>query len=123
MNLEQVFMRLKDYGLKIKKKKCEFFKESVHYLGYVINSDGLHTSKEKVNAILSAPAPTNLQQLRSFLGLLNYYGRFLPMLSTVIRPLNHLLSKDTTWKWTPNCDYAFKQAKELLASSNCINSL
>ena len=111
MNLEQVFMRLKDYGLKIKKKKCEFFKESVHYLGHVINSDGLHTSKEKVNAILAAPVPTNLQQLRSFLGLLNYYGRFLPMLSTVIQPLNHLLSKDTTWKWTPNCDYAFKQAK------------
>ena len=120
MNLEQVFMRLKDYGLKIKKKKCEFFKESVHYLGHVINSDGLHTSKEKVNAILAAPVPTNLQQLRSFLGLLNYYGRFLPMLSTVIQPLNHLLSKDTTWKWTPNCDYAFKQAKELLASSNVL---
>ena len=56
-NLDQVLQRLSDYGLRVKKKKCEFFKESVEYLGHVIDKNGLHTSPDKVEAVLKAHPP------------------------------------------------------------------
>ena len=69
--LEQVLRRLKEYGLRVKQKKCEFLKESVEYLGHKVDSEGLHTLPSKVSAIMEAPEPRNVQELRSFLGLLN----------------------------------------------------
>ncbi|XP_046565949.1 uncharacterized protein K02A2.6-like [Haliotis rubra] len=75
---------------------------------------------DKVNAVLNAPAPENVSQLRSFLGLLNYYNRFLPNLSMVIRPLNRLLEKGTEWEWSESADTAFKKAKTLLLSADVL---
>ena len=116
-NLDQVMDRLSKYGIHVNLKKCEFFKSSVSYLGHIIDSSGLHTNPEKVSAVLDAPIPENIQQLRSFLGMINYYGRFLPMLSTVLRPLNQLLSNQKKWKWTAECNRSFCEAKKLLVSS------
>ena len=90
-NLEEVLHRLEQNKLRIKKSKCEFFKNSVQYLGHSVDAQGLHTLLSKVEAILKAPDPKNLQQLRSFLGLLNYYGKFIPNLPSIVYPLNHLL--------------------------------
>ena len=89
--------RLEHNNLRIKKSKCEFFKDSVEYLGHSVDAQGLHTLPSKVEAILKAPDPRNLQQLRSFLGLLNYYGKFIPNLASIVHPLNHLLQKDAKW--------------------------
>ena len=119
-NLDQVLQRLSDYGLRVKKKKCEFFKESVEYLGHVIDKNGLHMSPDKVEAVLKAPPPVDVSQLRSFLGMLNYYGKFISNLSTVIHPLNQLLSNKVEWEWTVQCQEAFVRAKELLASSKVL---
>ena len=99
---------------------CEFFKESVEYLGHVIHKNGLHTSPDKVEAVLKAPPPVDVSQLRSFLGMLNYYGKFISNLSTVIHPLNQLLSHKVEWEWTVQCQEAFIRAKELLASSEVL---
>ena len=92
-NLEEVFRRLKERGLRLKKSKCSFMKPSVQYLGYLVD-EGIHTSPEKVSGIVEAPRPANQQQLRAFLGLVNYYGKFLPSLSTTTYPLNCLLHKN-----------------------------
>ena len=83
----------------------------VHYLGYRINADGLHTTEEKVKAIRDAPQPQN-QQLRSFLGLVNYYGKFIPGLSTTTQLLRHKVR----WEWSKDCQKAFQKLNEQLIS-------
>ena len=66
-------------------------KESVQYLGCVVDAQGLHAAPDKIRAITDAPSPKNQQQLRAFLGLVNYYGKFLSSLSTTTHLLNQLL--------------------------------
>ena len=80
-HLIEVLRRLQKAGMKLKRAKCEFFLPFVDYVGHTISADGLHTSKAKVEAILKAPAPRNVAELRSFLGLVNYYWKFLPDLA------------------------------------------
>ena len=109
--------RLQYYGFRVQKDKCLFLTDSVHYLGHRIDAEGIHTSGDKLDAILNAPTPKNVQQLRAFLGLLNYYGKFLNNLSTVIHPLNRLLRTNVKWSWTNECHESFKEAKNLLKKS------
>ena len=118
--LEQVLSRLQKAGLTIQKNKCVFMARSVEYLGHVVDAEGLHTTPEKLKAILEAPAPKDLNQMRSFLGLVNYYARFIPNLSTVLHPLNRLLRKDVSWEWDELCEEAFQLAKQSLASSRVL---
>ena len=82
-----------------------------------ITSEGLHTTTKKVDAIQLAPIPKNQQELRSFLGLLHYYGKFIPNLASLIYPLNSLLKANTPWNWTEQCEQAFKNAKQKLTSA------
>ena len=96
-NLEAVFKRLSDAGVQLKREKCVFMATEVTYLGYKIDSSGLHL--DKLEAICDAPAPTNVTELRSYLGLLNYYGRVLPKLSSELAPLHQLLQKNAKFLW------------------------
>ena len=91
---------------------------SVEYLGYIVDKDGLHATPAKIEAIVNARKPRNVQELRSFLGLVNYYGKFICHLSTMLQPLNHLLCKSVTWKWSAECQKAFDELKTQLASSD-----
>ena len=118
--LEQVFARLLQYGVKVKKPKCQFAQSSVTYLGHVIDVDGVHPTSEKVEAIMNAPSPKNVDELRAWLGMLNYYGRFLNNLSTMLQPLNNLLKKEVAWEWSSECEAAFKSSKEALSSSRLL---
>lgn len=119
-NLDATLQRLEEYGLKVRKDKCEFFRPSVEYLGYVIDSTGLHKAPSKVKAIVEAPSPENVSQLRSFLGLLTYYTRFVQNLANRLKPLHELLHKTKTWEWTDKCESAFKDAKMALANSEAL---
>ena len=76
-HFKNVLDRLQSAGLKLKKSKCIFGSPYVEYLGHVIDGEGLHPSKNKIRAIREAPEPTNITELKSFLGLLNYYLMFL----------------------------------------------
>ena len=71
---------------------------------------------EKVNAVTDAPVPENVTQLRAYLGLVNYYRRFLPDLATLLHPLNQLLEKNRPWKWTSHCQETFQKSKKLITS-------
>ena len=117
-NLTEVLRRLKEHGVRLKREKCQFLRDSVEYLGHLIDADGLHTTDSKLKAINEAPSPTNTQELRAFLGLLNYYGRFIPNRATLSQPLNTLLCKDHHWRWTERCERAFQQLKKTLVSSS-----
>ncbi|XP_039518223.1 uncharacterized protein K02A2.6-like [Pimephales promelas] len=119
-NLDGTLQRLKEYGLRVRKDKCEFFKQSVEYLGHVIDADGLHKAPSKVRAVLEAPAPQNTSQLRSFIGLLNYYGRFVNGLATLLKPLHQLLCRNQSWKWTQQCETTFQEAKKALVKSGVL---
>ena len=109
--LEKVLQRIKEHGMRLKREKCKVFSPSVEFLGYRIDADGRHPLDSKVRAITEAPEPRNIAELRSFLGLINYYGSFIQNLSTLLHPMNKLLQKDTPWEWTQECSDAFKEAK------------
>ena len=119
-NLEKVLSRLQEYGVRVNANKCVFLQSSVEYLGHTIDAEGLHTSPKKVQAIQEAPTPHNQQELRSFLGLLHYYGKFIPNLATMLHPLNELLKKGISWRWSKDCANAFKQAKKQLSSTTVL---
>ena len=92
-SLQEVLCRLQKAGLRLQRKKCTFMSPEVEYLGYRIDAEGLHPVTKKVEAVQSAPRPTNVSSLKSYLGLLSYYAKFLPNLSHQLAPLNQLLKK------------------------------
>ena len=119
-NLEEVLRRLLKHGVHAKKSKCRFLQPSVVFLGHRIDADGIHPTEEKLRAIVQVPAPKNVQELRSFLDLISYYGKFIHNAATILSPLNSLLRKDVTWTWTKECQRSFNLAKETLVSSKVL---
>ena len=115
-NLEAVLTRLEEAGMRLKRKKCAFMLKRVEYLGHQISAEGLQPTQEKVRAILDAPTPQNVSQLRAFLGLINYYGKFLAHLSSTLAPLYKLLEKKSKWIWGKDQEKAFQMAKKQLIS-------
>ena len=89
----------------------------MEYLGFTIDQQGVHPSEGKVQAIKSAPNPQNLTELKAYLGLLTYYGKFLPNLANVLAPLYQLLKEDVKWTWGDQQQQSFDQSKQMLTSS------
>ena len=114
-NLEEVLSRLEEAGLKLNIDKCEFFKDEIRYLGHIINKDGLFKDPEKVAAMLEAKVPANTSEVKSFTGMVNYYGRFIPKLADMMSPLYDVQNKEK-FHWTKQAEQAFKAVKEELAS-------
>ena len=112
-NVEAILQRLEDAGLRSNHQKCSFLQPRIDYCGHEVSQDGLHKVPD---AIQQAPVPANVSQLRSFLGLLNYYARFLPNLSTTLHPLNALLQKGTEQPGDAACHQVFDKVKQQIAS-------
>lgn len=118
--LDRVLQRLEEVGLRLKRSKCSFMEKEVTFLGHRVDATGLHPVPEKVKAVQDAPTPTTVTELKSYLGLLNYYNKFLPNLSTLLAPMHKLLRKDEPWCWRAERKRAFKLSKELLQSSKVL---
>ena len=118
--LNKVFKRLQDTGLKLRADKCDLGVSEIVYLGFKITKDGLLPTSTKVSAIKNAPRPTNVSQLRSYLGLINFYRRFLPKAATLLEPLNKLLKAESIWNWGKAQEDAFNTSKRLLAESQAL---
>ena len=95
--LEAVLDRLSTHGIRAQLAKCSFLSPEVEYLGHKIDATGIHTIPDRVEAIKKAKTPENVKELRQFLGVVNYYGRFLKQLSTTLAPLNNLLRANIDW--------------------------
>ena len=108
------------HGVHVKKPKCSFLQPSVIFLGHRIDAEGIHPTDDKLKAIVEAPTPRNVQELRSFLGLINYYGKFIPNAATILAPLNNLLRKEAEWRWNDTCQKSFEFAKQTLVSSEVL---
>lgn len=118
--LERVLEILESNGLKIKKNKCEFLARRVKYLGFIIDRDGVRVDPDKVQAITSMSHPNNVSELKSFIGMINFYGKFIKNLSTHLSPLYSLLKKGKHWIWGTEQKLAFNKVKELLCSTNVL---
>ena len=127
--LEGVFSRLEKYGLKLKPSKCELFKTSVEYLGHIISEEGISTDPAKTKAVTNWKTPSNIKELRSFLGFAGYYRRFVKDYSSIAKPLNSLLEghctdrkkkkkrkhkEPTEWVWQAEQQQAFDTIKDKL---------
>lgn len=110
--LKTVFKKLKECGLHLNKKKCQFFQNSITYLGHKINEEGLHPTEEKINEIKNSHRPTDVSSLRTFLGMVNYYQQFIPNLASKLNPLYKLLQKNTKFVWTKECENAFQNLRK-----------
>ena len=92
--MEEVLKRLEENNLYIKLEKCVWRVQKIGFLGVVIGPDGIEMEKKKVDGVLSWPEPKNVKDVRKFLGLTNYYRRFIKNFAQVARPMNVLTRKD-----------------------------
>ncbi|GBG73286.1 hypothetical protein CBR_g13005 [Chara braunii] len=113
-HLRQVLEKLREANFKINPKKCEWAKTQVLYLGHVLDGDGIKPEDSKIAAIRDWSTPRTLTELRSFLGLANYYRKFVRNFSTIAAPLRRFLKKETIWKWDKDCTSAMKKLKQAL---------
>ncbi|GBG74004.1 hypothetical protein CBR_g17714 [Chara braunii] len=113
-HLRQVLEKLQEANFKINAKKCEWAKTQVLYLGHVSNGDGIKPENSKIAAIRDWPTPHTLTKLRSFLGLANYYRKFVRNFSTIAAPLRKLLKKEAIRQWDKDCTSMLKKLKRAL---------
>lgn len=115
--LAEVLKRLNDHDMRVNLQKSEFMSEQIEYCGYLIDRNGIHKVKKKTDAIANMKIPTNRDEVRAFLGLINYYGRFLQNLSTILYPMNQLLKDKVEFHWSTECEKAFAEVKRLIQSN------
>ena len=111
-HVKEVLQRLRKNGLYAAAPKCEFHKESVEYLGFIISVDRLHMAQDKVQIILDWPEPRRVKDVQSFLGFCNFYQHFIFGYSDIIIPLIRLTQKNFPWKFDEKCHVAFDHLKE-----------
>ena len=116
VRLAAVFDRLREANLKLKPSKCHFACASVNFLGFVVTAEGILPDSDKIDAVKTFPAPTSVTEVRSFLGLCNYYRRFVKDFAKIASPLNRLTKKSVPFLWDESCQHAFQEMKTRLCS-------
>ena len=116
-HLRLVFERLASAGLTLRGRKCRIGMAKVNYLGHVFSAAGMEPDPQKVAAVHDWTTPTNVSDLRSFLGLASYYRRYIPRFADIAAPLHHLTEKGATFRWDPACQTAFDTLKEKLTQA------
>ena len=102
-----LFERMRQADLKLTKRKCNFLKAHVQYLGHYISGQGLEPIPEKLESLQQMPAPTDLTEVRKFLGFSGYYRKFIPKYSDIACPLTNLTRKDIPFEWSKAYQAAF----------------
>ncbi|KAL5493753.1 hypothetical protein EMCRGX_G014975 [Ephydatia muelleri] len=118
--LREVFVRLRDANVRAKKSKCRFVQKEVVYLGYRIDEHGVHPTEEHLEAIRSMPTPTNAKELRSFLGMINYYSHFIANLQPICAPFHALTKHSVNWTWSKESDKIFQHLKLILSARDTL---
>jgi hypothetical protein len=118
-HLDLVFSRLSESNIKLKATKCHFAFSKVKYLGHIVSRDGIQPDPDKISAVKDFPVPKKVKDVRSFLGLANYYRRFIKEFSKIAKPLTQLLHKNVKFQWTEACQTTFDILKCLICISIC----
>ncbi|XP_028075293.1 uncharacterized protein LOC114277594 [Camellia sinensis] len=109
VDYQELNKTLRDKRLYAKLKKCEFWLHEVVFLGHIINKEGVSVDPHRIEAIVNWPSPTNVREVRSFLGLARYYRRFVQDFSKIATTLTQLTQKGATFEWTEQREIAFKE--------------
>lgn len=109
--LREVFILFQNAGLTLKLAKCRFFMQTIDYLGFEVNEDGIRPGKNKIEAVEKFPRPVDQHTVRQFIGLASFFRRFVRGFSVIARPLTSLLKKDTKWQWGSLEEEAFMKLK------------
>nr|XP_012146541.1 PREDICTED: uncharacterized protein K02A2.6-like [Megachile rotundata] len=118
--LDLIFKRLHDYNIQINLEKCEFFKNRIHFCGYIVDKNGINKDPEKYAAIENMPKPKNKSEVRAFLGFVTYYARFIKNLAAILHPLHNLLKDNVPFNWNRQCEDAFTQAKRAFCENKIL---
>jgi hypothetical protein len=116
-HIRLVNQKLREAGLKLKKKKCFFMKKKLEFLGHVITRNGLEVDPKKIDKVKNWPVPTKRKEVQRFMGFVNYYRRFIPYIATIAKPLYKLTKKDADFDWDEEHQKAFEQIREKLCST------
>ncbi len=116
-DLEEVFKRLRDAKLKLRLEKCYLCFREIKFLGYIIGKDGMKVDQEKIEKVKNFPIPTNVTELRSFVGLAPYYRRFIEGFSKIAKPLTDLFQKEKDYEWKMKQEESFEKLKEKLTTT------
>ena len=116
-DIEKVFQILNNNGLKVNFEKCHFFQEDVDLLGHTLSTKGIKPMISKIEIITNWLPPTNIKQLRSFLGAIGYYRKFISNFAQIAKPLYELTKKDTPFIWSTKCNIAFEYLKTQLVKA------
>ena len=119
-DLERVLVRLREHHLRAKLKKCHFGYDEIVFVGHLVRHGTIRPDPSKVDAIKQIPIPTDVTQLKSFLGLVNYYRKFIPQFAKTALPLYALTKKGVPYEWNGAADAAFNQLKTALTSADCL---
>ena len=119
-HLRSVLMTLRESRLFVKLSKCDFLKPDVKFLGHVVGANGLHVDPAKVAAVQQWLPPANVAEVRSFLGLANFFRRFIQGYSSLVAPVPSLLRKSTVFQWSPACQNAFERVKQILTTASVL---
>jgi hypothetical protein len=115
--LHVILQRLRDHHLYAKFSKCEFWLDTVKFLGHTISGDGISVDPSKVQEVMDWKPPTSVHQIRSFLGLAGYYRRFIPDFSRIAKPMTELLKKGVKFSWNQKCEDAFHTLRDHLTTA------
>ncbi|UYV73881.1 K02A2.6-like [Cordylochernes scorpioides] len=118
--LKMIFDKLKELNFTLNKEKCLFLKKDICFLGHIINEDGVRPDSKKLEALERCKKPFDKTSLKSFLGMLSFYSKYIPNMSTLAGPLYQLLKKDNRWKWSSQCEKAFLNLKLTLLNSQAL---
>jgi hypothetical protein len=116
-HVRQTLAVLSRHGVKLKLSKCQFGMNRIRYLGHVLDGDGVHVDPEYIRAVTDMPDPTNISELRTFLGMAGYYRGFIPAYAKIAQPLYELMKKQVTWRWDEAQKQATSQLKQALTSA------
>ncbi|XP_058975615.1 uncharacterized protein K02A2.6-like [Musca domestica] len=116
LNLNKLLQRIQDHGFKLKFEKCQFFQKQIKYLGHIISKDGIKPDPIKIAAVQNLKTPENVSEVRSLLGSINHYGKFVNNMRTLRKPLDDLLKKDAKFEWTSQCQKSLNDFKNILTS-------
>jgi len=121
--VKEILRRLEENDLYVKPEKCVWKVKKIGFLGVVIGPNRIEMEKEKVDGVLSWSQPKTVKDIRKFLGLANYYRRFIKDFARVARPLNMLIRKDKKWRWEEAQQKAFDKLKQVFTTKLVLAAL
>lgn len=121
INLHSVLSKMRDVNLKLNPAKCQFLKKSLVYLGHTISDRGIEPDQNKISVINNYPIPVNVDDVKRFVAMVNYYRRHIKHFAHISKPLNDLTKKGVAFLWTDECQSSFETLRNALTSNNILD--